>query len=346
MAFRESFEGLKHEPNSPFFGGYFVPGSESEFPFGTGLSLVHPIPNEDADVLVVDFGAPKAIAWDLGPNGVITAADVPAGKAFIGLHDADHDAFIRFDLNTTAYQVSANVNSADDIVIIAYDAKGRELGAAQVSSVEHDVWNQNFISVASKEPIHSIAFYGTDVVIDQVFFTAARPTTVNFGGDGYQGPPTHLAEDPLILRGSQRPDEMSGGKAGDTIYGHKGRDKIFAGAGDDLIIGNRGKDILWGESGQDTFMFKKLHTGVDRIRDFDPEDDTVFLAGPDFAGVDPGRLDEKEFSDGAVTKATRVHYDTETGELTFITPGPWSRPVVFARLDPGLELGASDFLVA
>jgi hypothetical protein len=346
MAFRESFEGLKHEPNSPLIGAYFIPGSLSEFPFQTGLSLVHPIPNEDSYVLVGDFGAsttgPK---WDLGPNGIIAADDVPEGKAFIGLRAPDSKAFIEFDLNTTVHQVSALVTSADVIGLVAYDAKGKEIAAASVNGVEAAIWKQNFISLSAHEQIHSIAFTGTDVVIDQVFFSGGRPTTVNYANGGFQGPPTHLSEEPLILRGSDDPDELLGGKAGDTIYGAREKDKIYGGDGNDLIIGAKGKDKLWGDEGQDTFMFKRLHNAPDRLKDFDPDADTIVLAGDDFKGLQPGWLDAEQFSDGAVTKDTRVHYNDENGKLSFIAPGDSAKPVVIAKLDAGLDLGATDILV-
>jgi Ca2+-binding RTX toxin-like protein len=274
----------------------------------------------------------------------VTADDVPEGSAYIGLRSKDGDASIRFEFHTTAYQVSADVNAANDIGMIAYNAKGEEIAAASVTGVQAAAWRTNFISLSSKEPIQSVVFTGTNLVIDQLFFSNSRPRTVEVG-DGFQGPPTHLSKEPLILRGNERPNELFGGKAADTIFGGKGRDKVFAGNGNDLIIGGHGRDKLWGEEGQDSFMFRRLHKVADRLKDFDPAEDTIFLAGKDFKGLAPGRLDEDQFSDGAVTKATRVHYDAETGDLAFITSGSWPRWVLLAKLDADLDMTARDILV-
>lgn len=97
-------------------------------------------------------------------------------------------------------------------------------------------------------------------------------------------------------------------------------------------------------------MFGKLGF-IDRIKDFEPFDDTLVLPRSTFAKFDrPGveYVGSDEFVVGAAAKDPNdfLIYNSNTGAL-FYDPdgdGPIAQ-VQFVKLSPGLALTAADFLV-
>ncbi len=58
-----------------------------------------------------------------------------------------------------------------------------------------------------------------------------------------------------VIRGTDGPDLLCGGKGNDTIHGNGGDDRIFAGEGSDKVYGGDGNDfILGGQGGADNYI--------------------------------------------------------------------------------------------
>lgn len=104
-----------------------------------------------------------------------------------------------------------------------------------------------------------------------------------------------------LLIGGDGNDTLDGGQAGDTLLGDAGDDRLLGGKGNDLmmggddedhLIGGRGADTMHGEDGsdilvgglgRDVFVFDSEDTGVDSIRDFNVNRDSIQLNG--FTGI-------------------------------------------------------------
>jgi Ca2+-binding RTX toxin-like protein len=142
----------------------------------------------------------------------------------------------------------------------------------------------------------------------------------------------------LVLRGTAHADRLSGG------------------SGDDTLSGGAGKDVLTGGAGRDTFVFdtRPGKTNVDRIVDFNPKDDTIWLDNAVFktlgkgSGLHPGALNKRFFtvSDHARDKNQHLVYDSKKGILWYDADGSGSgKPVEIAALKKGLHLTYHDFFV-
>ena len=83
-----------------------------------------------------------------------------------------------------------------------------------------------------------------------------------------------------LVHGGAGDDLILGGAGKDTLYGDAGQDSIYGGAGDDLILGGKGDDVLSGGTGNDVFAWSSSDLGgVDKILDFDLDEDKLFFEG-------------------------------------------------------------------
>ncbi len=98
------------------------------------------------------------------------------------------------------------------------------------------------------------------------------------GGDGHDA-----------ISGGHGKDNVSGGQGNDTLGGGRGKDVLSGGKGDDTLNGGIGHDKLTGGDGADTFMLKP-NTGTDRITDFDPSSDEIWIDASLAAGRDAAAL--------------------------------------------------------
>ncbi len=136
---------------------------------------------------------------------------------------------------------------------------------------------------------------------------------------------------------------MSGGADNDVVNG---------GAGNDTVIGGSGRDVLLGEDGLDAFVFNaplNPITNVDRIRDFNVADDTIWLNDSVFGQAGPvGPLAPEAFTIGATAAdaTDRIIYNQANGSLYYDPDGSGSaQQVLFARIPAGLAVTNADFLV-
>ena len=141
--------------------------------------------------------------------------------------------------------------------------------------------------------------------------------------------------------GSWRDNQLVGNAAVNRLDGREGND---------LIDGGQGADVLTGGLGADVFAFTSpLGLGnVDAILDFQPGVDRIALDDAVFAGLAAGALPAEAFSVGAAAADSddRIVYDPATGTLSFDADGlGGADAVVFATVQPGLAIGAGDFVV-
>lgn len=127
-------------------------------------------------------------------------------------------------------------------------------------------------------------------------------------------------------------DKAFGGGGHDVIYGEKGEDRLHGGEGDDIVNGGKNKDKLWGDLGGDYFMFDQRpgRKHADEIKDFMDGIDMILLKQNKFAGLTAGDMSTAQF-------AAHIKY-TANGWLKYDGQK-------FAKLDPGLAISETDFLV-
>lgn len=135
--------------------------------------------------------------------------------------------------------------------------------------------------------------------------------------------------------------------------GEAGNDRLLGGTGSDLLDGGLGADTLTGGSGEDSFRFSTaLGDGnIDRVRDFDVNDDLILLDSLIFteAGSE-GALSFGSFyasaSGNAQDAGDRILYDRDSGFLSYDADGTGDIEAVrFARLGANLALSEDDFFI-
>ena len=112
------------------------------------------------------------------------------------------------------------------------------------------------------------------------------------------------------IYGGEDIDFLMGSNGDDVISGDGGDDFILGGAGNDVIKGGAGNDNLFGGEGQDTFVLEFFDNGIDRINDFDINEDKIVIKG--------------------VSADAEVDYDNKSGKL-FVDGEE------LANLQPGLD---------
>lgn len=126
---------------------------------------------------------------------------------------------------------------------------------------------------------------------------------------------------------------------------------IRGNAEDNVLNGGAGDDTLRGGGGADTFVFNSAlgPDNVDVIQDFKPGVDTIRLNSTVFDGLSTGTLAASAFVVGAAAtdENDRIIYNSATGALLFDADGTGAENAVqFARLEAGLDLSRTDFVVA
>ena len=141
-----------------------------------------------------------------------------------------------------------------------------------------------------------------------------------------------------------------------VLRGTSHADRLTGGAGNDTLSGRAGKDVLTGGSGKDVFVFdtKPGKTNIDKITDFSPKDDSIWLDNAVFktlgkgSGLHPGKLNKAFFtlSDHARDKNDYVIYDNRKGILWYDADGSGhGKAVEIATLRKGLHMTHKDFLL-
>jgi Ca2+-binding RTX toxin-like protein len=152
-------------------------------------------------------------------------------------------------------------------------------------------------------------------------------------------------------------NKITGTSGRDTLRGSSSADDIYGFGGADVIYGAGGSDRLTGGSGKDKFMFNTALDGsIDKITDFNPADDTIYLDNAIFTKLGAGSLSSpRQISsewlvDGPDARPLDGNdfliYDRKTGYLSYDLDGSGSAPgVIIAQLPVGLDLNSGDFFV-
>jgi Ca2+-binding RTX toxin-like protein len=174
-----------------------------------------------------------------------------------------------------------------------------------------------------------------------------------------KGPGGQIVDRSFTITVEDVADEIAGGSdLNDILIGGRGRDRLAGGTGDDRLSGKANQDTLTGGEGRDVFVFDtkpNKKTNVDRIRDFKPEDDAIWLENKVFKKLwtkgsedHPAKLNLKMFWKGkaAHDRSDRILYDKKSGALSYDPDGTGSADAVFiAKLPKKLSLTAKDFFV-
>lgn len=130
-----------------------------------------------------------------------------------------------------------------------------------------------------------------------------------------------------VLFGNAADDALFGGKGRDGLAGFDGDDYLSGGKGHDRLAGGIGDDLLIGGKGGDSFEFNLLggdlsdqpiDPGFDRILDFKPGTDVIYVIG-----------------------AVGASYDKATGIVT--VTDIFGGHTDIARLQKHLKITAGDF---
>ena len=141
--------------------------------------------------------------------------------------------------------------------------------------------------------------------------------------------------------GSTTAINLTGNELGQELYGN---------AGANVLNGGAGADYLAGLGGADFFDFTTALGGgnVDTVGDLVSGTDKIRLDNAVFAGLSDGALPASAFVIGSAAGDAddRIVYNQTTGQLFYDADGNGgAAAVLFATLNPGQALSASDFQV-
>ena len=138
-------------------------------------------------------------------------------------------------------------------------------------------------------------------------------------------------------------DIIKGLGGNDYLLGGDGSDHIIAGLGDDLLVGGAGDDILTGGKGDDSFLFDTalVDTGIDKITDFRPINDSIQLDSAIFTQLTPDTFNVDNFKGNEF-----LIYDKASGALSYDADGSGAEAAVqIAVLGSHPALTFADFVV-
>ena len=155
----------------------------------------------------------------------------------------------------------------------------------------------------------------------------------------------------LFLTGSSAANG-TGNSLNNVLTGNSAANRLDGSTGNDTLSGKGGADTLTGGSGRDTFVFDTTlsSSNVDRIADFNVNDDTIALSRAIFSasGLGSGTLSSSAFVRGssAADGSDRFIYNSSTGALYYDRDGSGGAgQQQIATLNKGLGLTAADFLL-
>ncbi|HEX8640903.1 MAG TPA: calcium-binding protein [Allosphingosinicella sp.] len=152
-----------------------------------------------------------------------------------------------------------------------------------------------------------------------------------------------------LLKGLGQNDILKGLAGNDTLQGGVGSDRLYGGTGNDVLRG----DTLASDRGIDRFFFDSAPNATsnrDTIQDFNPTDDSIYLARSIFSAAGPaGTLAADAFYTmgvGTADAEDRIIYNKATGALFYDPDGTGALGAVqYATVTAGLTLSNADFIV-
>ncbi|MCT7662444.1 calcium-binding protein [Shinella kummerowiae] len=158
----------------------------------------------------------------------------------------------------------------------------------------------------------------------------------------------------ISVYGAGGDDRITTGSTKDWVYGGDDSDTIITGPNNDFLFGGTGVDTLSGGAGNDSFVFNTAlgSSNIDSILDFNNGNDTIRLDNAVFKALGAsGALNADAFLSSAngivaADSEDRIIYNKSSGLLLYDADGVGgSGPMAFAKLQSGLNLTASDFLI-
>jgi Ca2+-binding RTX toxin-like protein/predicted extracellular nuclease len=195
--------------------------------------------------------------------------------------------------------------------------------------------NDTFIVHDAQAQINEGVGDGTDVVFSSVSYTLTAGAEVEVLSTTFHGGTGAI--------------NLTGNEFANVIYGNFGSNTLQGGGGADTLNGFQGSDTLTGGSGADSFQFTtSVGPGnVAALTDFVSGTDRIVLEDAVFLGASNGNL-ASVFVQGtqAGDANDRLIYNFTTGQLFYDADGNGAgAAVLFAQLNPGTALTASDFLM-
>jgi serralysin len=145
-----------------------------------------------------------------------------------------------------------------------------------------------------------------------------------FGGqnDGtLTGDPAAQRDGVETVSGGAGDDLLYGNHGGDVLDGGEGWDTIYGGQDADTISGGAGWDDLYGNLGADTFVFGSGYEGIDRIHDFNTDEDRLQLASGAISSTNEGTQASYVFlTSGTVIELVGVQIADATAVTDFVEP--------------------------
>ena len=169
-----------------------------------------------------------------------------------------------------------------------------------------------------------------------------------------------------FLDGGLDNDSLLGDRLNDTVIGGEGNDILFGGKENDILDGGAGNDILEGGEGADIYRFQWFGDddfapdaltqpfGLDTLRGFNPQEDTIYLDEDVFDDLDTPEnsniLAVNDFTTIANFNPNNpisagqadLVYDSAQGLLYYIDE---TASVPIMQMEPGLNLTNNDFVI-
>ncbi len=195
-----------------------------------------------------------------------------------------------------------------------------------------------------------------DLGLEQVTIGTGTGTTAILTGTTALKVNAVAAANGLTIVGNAGTNTLSGSAFADRIDGGAGSDTLVGGGGDDTLIGGLGNDSLTGGLGADDFLFSfqpNFSTNMDRITDYNPALDDIWLAKAAMAGLGAvGVMSGDAFWSAANAvkghdATDRIIYNTATGALYYDEDGSSAAKaaVQIAQLSANLSMTAADFFI-
>ncbi|HEV2747846.1 MAG TPA: hypothetical protein VGW34_11180 [Allosphingosinicella sp.] len=155
----------------------------------------------------------------------------------------------------------------------------------------------------------------------------------------------------IHLTGNAIANRITGNAGGNILRGEGGADILFGLGGADRLYGGAGNDLLTGGTGADRFTFDtapNASANADRIADFRPADDSLYLDRAVFAGLAAdGTLAAAAYRAGTAAQdaSDRIVYDAANGAIFYDADGAGgAAQILFARVEAGTALTRGDFV--
>ena len=259
---------------------------------------------------------------------------------------------------------SANYLNGGQNADFIYGAAGQDtvVGGSGNDSIDGGQGNDKLYGGNDNDTLNGGKGFGNDTIdggsgIDTVsYLNITSGVSVNLNTTSAQntgGAGTDTIINIENVAGGSGSDTLTGNSGNNVINGREGDDNLSGGAGNDTIYGGLGKDVLTGGAGKDIFVFDSLpnkSTNVDKITDFNPIHDTIWLDNSVFTKLIDGALSSTMFRSNVNAKALDGNdyllYNSQTGALSYDADGSGvGEAVQIAQLGTNLALTSSDFFV-